>query len=57
MTRQIVVIEAEVNVDRPRFRFTCRACRIEGAWHDSLNDAERSGERHARVKHPQAVRA
>lgn len=50
-----VVIEAATPTDGSAtifYRFTCAACRIEGAWHLSLNDADRSGERHNRLKHP-----
>jgi hypothetical protein len=49
-----VVIEAAHRADGSPgvyFRFVCASCGVEGAWHSSLNDAERSGERHNRVKH------
>lgn len=41
------------------FRFVCSACspRVEGAWHPSLEDAERSKDRHVRMKHGEVVRA
>lgn len=50
-----VVLEAAQRTDGTPgvfYRFTCATCQVEGAWHESLNDAERSGERHNRMRHP-----
>lgn len=56
--KPIVVIEAGHRLDASgeiRYRFVCSSCNEQGAWHPSLNDAERSGTRHNRVKHAEAV--
>ena len=54
-----VVIEAAKNLQTGviHFRFTCNACQVEGAWHESLNDAELNGQRHNRMKHAVQVTA
>lgn len=33
-----------------RYRFVC-TCGVQGAWHEVKEDAERSGERHERIRH------
>lgn len=41
------------------YRFVCDSCspRVEGAWHESLNDAEDSARRHNRMHHKEALSA
>lgn len=43
-----LIIEAQAPSDHPS---EIRTCKVEGAWHESLSDAERSAQRHNRVRH------
>ena len=59
MKRVVVIESAHKNDGSPGvwFRFVCSACKVEGAWHPSLNDAETSAARHNRTKHTEEARA
>lgn len=55
-----VVLEAARRLDGSPtvfYRFVCAPCQVEGAWHESLNDAELNGARHNRMKHAEQVSA
>lgn len=52
----MIVVERHPTTHR-LFRFTCPICKEQGAWHPSLNDAERSGERHRKYRHAEVPNA
>lgn len=57
MKRPVVVIcGAALDASaRVGWGFECAACKIEGAWHESLNDTEDSARRHNRRHHQDEV--